>query len=165
MLEGQRPVNLEVLSPYAVPDVRPPLGVGALVWRYTVLVPVVKVRQNGEATPVATYSDLENLRNAFCEDFGGVTFLQSVVGYGLRDPRDPTSLELNRNVPFVVYARPLSASDRYFERLQQELQEALVQGLVVVERQEVLLLGTSQPAVGTRSLQGPGKTALPPPNA
>jgi hypothetical protein len=51
------------------------------------------------------------------------------------------SLELNKNASFVVYARPITASDRYFEGLQQELQDALDQGLVLVERQEVFLLG------------------------
>jgi hypothetical protein len=56
-------------------------------------------------------------------------------------PATTFARKLNKNLPFVIYAQPIAASDRYFERLQQEAQEALDQGLVLVERQEVFLLG------------------------
>jgi PII-like signaling protein len=163
MLEGQRPFNPEVLTPYAVPDVRPPMGIGALVWRYTVLIPTVEGGHDGEVRSVATEMDLERLRQMFCAHFGGLTILNRIPGYGWRDPQDLASLELNLHVPFAVYARPVTASDRYFERLQQELQEALVQGLITVERQEVLLLGRSTASPVTRRLPRPTDPALPPP--
>ena len=153
-----------MLFPYAVPDLRPPLGVGALVWRYTILIPISEVRSGGQAQAVATSDDIETLSGLVCDHFGGVTVLHPVSGYGLRDPADITSLELNQHLPLVVYARPVAASDRYFEKLQQELQEALVQGLIVVEREEVFLIGTSRPAPAPRQLPGKDKPSLPAPN-
>ena len=154
MVEGQRPFNPEVLTAHAIPDIRPPLGVGALVWRYTVLVQIREVRPGEEAQSLATLGDLISLRNTFCTHFGGTTIFSAVRGLGLRNPQDPASLELNEHVPFVVYARPIVASDRYFDRLQQELQEALVQGLIAIEREQVLLIGTSQPATAPGQLKG-----------
>ncbi|MCI0461130.1 MAG: hypothetical protein L0Z62_29630 [Gemmataceae bacterium] len=164
MLEGQRPFNPEALAPYAVPDIRPPLGIGALVWRYTILLPITELRSGGQAQALATLSDLETLGEVCCDHFGGVTAHPLVSGYGLRDPADPTSLEFNQHLPFAVYARPVAASDRYFERLQQELQEALVQGLIVVEREEVFLIGSSRPAPTPRQLPAKDTPSLPAPN-
>jgi hypothetical protein len=165
MNEGCRPFNPEVLAPYATPDIRPPLGVGALVWRYTILVPISEMGPDGQMKPVASGTDLENLRETICAHFGGLTSLNTVPGYSLRDPLDPASLEFNWHIPFAVYARPVTASDRYFERLQQELQEALVQGLITVEREEIFLLGRSSASPPRRQLPRPGEPALPPPNA
>jgi hypothetical protein len=164
MIEGQRPFNPEVLTPYSIPDIRPPLGIGALVWRYTILLPITELRSGGQPQALATFLDLETLRGVFCDHLGGATAFPPVSGYGLRDPVDPTSLEFNHHVPLVVYARPIAASDRYFERLQQELQEALVQGLIAVERAEVFLIGTSRPAPAPRQLPAKDKPSLPAPN-
>jgi hypothetical protein len=63
------------------------------------------------------------------------------MGWGLRDPSDPASIEFNKHIPHVAYARAIKAADAYFEKLQQELQACLDQGVVLVERQEVFLVG------------------------
>ncbi len=139
---AKRPFNPEALSTYASEAIRPPIGVGALVWRYAILVPLEERKlHQAETILLADTEDLENLRALLSDVFGGVTVLMPLIGSGLRDPRDPMSLELNKSLPFVVYATPIATSDRYVEKLQQELQEALDQGLVLVERQEVFLLG------------------------
>jgi hypothetical protein len=145
---AKRPFNPDALAACASDELRPPIGVGALVWRYTIFVPLEELRTT-EAEPrlVADFDDLENLRQVLVQHFGGFTGLPPLLGAGLRDPTDATSLEIDKHLPFVVYARPLAAADRYFERLQQELQEALEQGLVLVERQEVFLLGQYRAAM------------------
>src|SRR5207253_1416835 len=142
----QRPFNPGLLAAFASPEIKPPLGVGALVWRYLVLVPLEETKPGEEAITVAELEDLENLRAALSDHFGGVTISQPLVGAGLREVGNPESLELNSNLPFVVYARPIAMSDKYFEMLQQELQAALGQGLILVERQEAFLIGTYSPA-------------------
>ena len=43
-------------------------------------------------------------------------------------------------MPFVVCASPIPESQDYFQALQRELQSALDEGVILVERQEVLLL-------------------------
>ncbi len=116
------------------------MGVGALVWRYIVLLPLSEQRLGDEATEnIADADDIDNLRAMLSDDFGGTTILVPVMGYDLRDPQDPTSLELNRNLPFLVYANPVSASDRYFDRVDRELREAFNQGVILIERQEAFL--------------------------
>lgn len=146
-----RAFNPEALSPYAAEELRAPVGVGALVWRYTVFVPLEELRPaSGESVVLADPEDLESLRGMLVRDFVGLSVLPPLMGSGLRDPGDAASLELNKNLPYVVYARPIVAADRYFERLQQELQEAFDQGLVLVERQEVFLLGQYREARAKR---------------
>jgi hypothetical protein len=44
---------------------------------------------------------------------------------------------MNTNVPYVVYAAPLTDSEEYFQALKKELQDALVQDTILVERQGV----------------------------
>jgi len=141
----QRPFNPEALTPYAIPAIRPPLGIGALVWRYLVLVPLEETSPGQTSVTIAEMEDIENLRAILSDHFGGVTVLVPLMGFGLRDEGNPDSLELNRNLPFVIYARPIVPSDRYIETLQQELQEALGQGLILVERQEAFLMGRYAP--------------------
>jgi hypothetical protein len=53
-----------------------------------------------KAEIIADADDIENLRAVLSDDFGGTTILLPVMGYGLRDPQDLASLELNRNLPF-----------------------------------------------------------------
>jgi hypothetical protein len=138
-----RPFNRANLAGFAPPDVRPPMAVGALVWRYMVLLPVDEQSLGAETSQsVAEIEDINNLRAMLSEDFGGTTILAAVMGYGLRDPKDPTSLEVNRNLPFLVYATPISASDRYFDRLERELREAFNQGVILIERQEAFLFAS-----------------------
>ena len=120
------------------------MGVGALVWRYVILLPLNEQKLGAENTePIAETEDIDNLRAMLSDDFGGTTILLPVMGYGLRDPKDPTSLELNRNLPFLVYANPVSSSDRYMDRLEQELREAFNQGVILIERQEAFLFASA----------------------
>jgi hypothetical protein len=115
----RRPFNRDNLRAFAVPDIRPPMGVGALVWRYIVFLPLSEqILGDERVETIADAGDIDNLRAMLSDDFGGVTILLPVMGHGLRDPSDATSLELNRNLPFLVYASPVSAADRYFERLE-----------------------------------------------
>lgn len=63
------------------------------------------------------------------------------MGWGARDPRKPKkTLELNKHAYFMVYAAPVRASDEYFLALQSELAEALLEGVILVERQDVTIL-------------------------
>jgi hypothetical protein len=120
------------------------MGVGALVWRYMVLLPLSEQKLGDEASAtIATTDDVENVRAMLSDDFGGATILLPVMGYGLRDPGNPTSLELNRNLPFLVYANPVSAADRYFDRLEREMREAFNQGVILIERQEAYLFASA----------------------
>ena len=50
------------------------------------------------------------------------------------------TLEENEHVTFEVYAAPLRESDDYFQALRKELQEALGEGVILIERQELTLL-------------------------
>src|SRR5262245_35093930 len=140
-----RPFDRDNLRTVAVPDIRPPMGVGALVWRYVVFLPLSeqKLEETG-VTTIADVDDINNLRAALSDDFGGVTILSPVLGHGLRDPDDSGSLELNRNLPFLVYAGPVAASDRYFDCLERELREAFNQGVILVERQEAFLFASGE---------------------
>jgi hypothetical protein len=120
------------------------MGTGALAWRYLVLVPVEELNSEGETTFLATDDDIETLSETLCNHFAGISIMPPLKGRGLRDPNQPETLELNKNVPFVVYARAAAISDQYFERLQQELQKSLDQGQILVERQEVYLVASRQ---------------------
>jgi hypothetical protein len=150
-----RPFNPSSLSNVAVSAIRPPMGVGALVWRYVVFVPLSEQKLGDENVErIADAEDIDDLLARLSKDFSGVTILLPVLGHGLRDAADPNSLEVNRNLPFVVYAKPLAASDRYFDRLQQELREAFGQGVILVERQEAFLFASGQEEHST-TLKGP----------
>jgi hypothetical protein len=62
----------------------------------------------------------------------------SLVPYGLRDPDHPEQEpECNYNARFVVLASPGAAADRYFRALRSELQDALDEGVILIERQVV----------------------------
>ena len=70
--------------------------------------------------------------------FGGVTLLPSSAGYGLRDPdHSEQEPESNCNACFVVLALLGAAADRYFRVIHTELQVALDEGVILVERQVV----------------------------
>ncbi len=135
------------------------MGVGALVWRYVVFLPLSEQKLGEEnVESIADVTDIDNLRAMLSDDFGGVTILLPVMGHGLRDRSDSMSLELNRNLPFLVYARSVAAADRYFERLEIELRAAFNQGVILVERQEAFLFAPAEeePASrrGARSTKG-----------
>ncbi|MBI1914044.1 MAG: hypothetical protein HYS12_04815 [Planctomycetes bacterium] len=80
----------------------------------------------------------------FVKHFGGVTYaatVPSLVGSGARDPRRPVQTqELNKHAYFSVYAAAVRASDEYFLALQKELAEALAEGVILIERQDVTIL-------------------------
>jgi hypothetical protein len=144
MARKARPFNPNALKKAAVAGIRPPLGPETLVRRYTVLVPVEHLTLGGAIRPVATPDDIEKLQFTLAHHFSGVTTaatLPSLVGRGARDPRKPAmTRELNRHAYFVVYAAAVRASDDYFLALKKELAEALVEGLILIERQDVTIL-------------------------
>src|SRR5262245_17023542 len=115
------------------------MGPGERVWRYTVVVPLEEVQP--KKRPKATTADRERLVEVLVRHFGGLTMPPYSSGYGLRDPRRPDrEPEMNFNAYFVVYASPLPEAERYFQALQRELQTALEEGVILVERQEVWLV-------------------------
>lgn len=137
----QRPFNPDVLKQYAVPWLLPNVGNWSAVWRYTVLVPVVQVYEDGTVKPVATPQDVGVLELMLVEHFGGITRPPKSMGVGARDPRRVLETrESNWHEVFQVYAPQSPASDQYFQALRFELQEALVEGQVLIAREEVLLL-------------------------
>jgi hypothetical protein len=132
----QRPFRPEALEAYAVPVLRPRLGPGATLWRYTVTVPLEEIEpyKRQKATP----DDLDKLEQLFRAHFGGFTRLPDSFGHGLRDPGRPEQApELNNNSYFVVLATPVPEADAYFRALRTELEAALAEGVILVERHEV----------------------------
>jgi hypothetical protein len=93
---------------------------------------------------VATADDLQNLQLLLIKHFGGVTMsttVPSLLGWGARDPRKPRKTqELNKHAYFMVYAAAIRAADEYFLALRDELGAALVEGVILVERQDVTIL-------------------------
>jgi hypothetical protein len=144
MAKSPRAFNPKALRRYAVAAIRPQLGPETVVYRYSILVPVEEIKAGEAPRAIATDDDLQNLQLLLTQDFGGVTMslaVPSLIGTGARDPRKPKkTLELNKHAQFKVYAAAIRASDTYFLALQQELAEALVEGVILVERQEVTIL-------------------------
>ncbi len=133
MAKARRPFNPEVLAELGSGPIKAPIGVGAVVWRYTVLVPVEETKPASIPQRIATEEDLVNIERALTSHFDGLTILPDSVGYGLREKQ----IELNKHIPLVVYAAATTPSDLYFQALRKELEEALVQE--TIERQEVWL--------------------------
>jgi len=144
MARTRRPFNPKALRRYAVPAIRPQLGPETLVRRYTILVPVEEVKAGAAPRMIATEDDLQNLELVLTKHFGGVTVsiaTPSLIGWGARDPRKPKkTFELNKHAYCTVYAAAVRASDEYFLALQKELAEALVEGVILVERLDVTIL-------------------------
>jgi hypothetical protein len=106
------------------------------VWRYTVTVPLEQIKPSRKQK--ATARDENQLRRMLVRHFGGVTLLPPSPGYGLRDPDHPEQEpERNYNAYFVVLASPGPAADRYLRALRKEFEEALDEGVILVERQVV----------------------------
>jgi hypothetical protein len=138
---AQRPFNPEALKPHATPWLQPNVCNWSSVWRYTVLIPVEQVLPDGTVRSLATAEDLQNLEIMFVAHLGGITLLPAVHGRGCRDPKRPReTLEANKHAAYLMYAPAAYVSDQYFQALRTELQEALEEGIVMVERQEALLL-------------------------
>src|SRR5262249_664335 len=126
------------------------------VYNYRIFVPAAQViRESPTAfrqVTVATDEDIEALRNLLIQDFGGVTMLKQspspLRGAGARDPRQPSStLEQNEHVAFEVLASATHQSDVYFSALRRELQDALGEGVILIQRTEVTLIGSQVPAM------------------
>ena len=138
---AQRPFNPDALKSNASSWLRPNVCNWSSVWRYTVLVPVAQIQDGGTVRDIATPDDLQNLELLLIAHLGGITLLPMMQGRGCRDPRRPReTLETNQHAAYLVYAQAAYVSDHYFQALRAELQEALEEGIVMVERQEALLL-------------------------
>lgn len=132
---GQRPFSSEALAAYAVPVLIPRLGPGEAVWRFTLTVPLEEIRPRKRQK--ATAEDLDNLQMTFAEHFRGFTQMPNSPGFGLRNPRAPHQPpEMNYNMYFVVLTSPVPEADAYFRALREELEAALDEGVILVERQE-----------------------------
>ena len=134
-----------------VPVVQAEVGspVPLLVNRYRLLVPVLHIiRESADTsrrTVVATRDDIDLIRNTLILHFGGVTVLHQppapAAGVGARDPSNVAgTLEHNEHVAFEVYAAPVQESDDYFRALRRELEQALQEGVILIERQQVTLI-------------------------
>jgi len=119
------------------------------VYRYKVLIPIAQtIRESALAfrrVTIATREDLDLLTRMLTEHFGGITGTvvdpPTVRGVGARDPKKlAETLEENEHAAFEVYAAPVQESDDYFRALRRELQEALGEGVILIERQVVTLL-------------------------
>jgi hypothetical protein len=136
-----RPFNPEALQQHAFPWLVPNVGNWSSVWRYTVLVPVEEVFDDGTVKPVATDHDVGELELMLIGHFGGITRPPRSRGVGARDPRRVRDTrETNGHEVFEVFAPKSPAADQYFQALRFELQEALVEGQVLIAREDVLLL-------------------------
>ena len=134
-----------------VPMIQAEVGslIPLLVHRYRLLVPVAQVTHDSTQSirrmRIATGEDVFAIRDALIRHFGGVTVLHQppapASGIGARDPANVAgSLEQNEHVVFEVYAAPVQESDDYFRALRRELQDALQEGVILIERQQVTLL-------------------------
>jgi hypothetical protein len=131
-----RRFNPEALPALPPSEIRARIGGGAVVWRYMVLVPVQETKHGKASHLLATEEELDALGEMLASRFNGVTLLPEVPGRGLRKGQ----LELNISLPHVIYAAPVTASEQFFQALKQELQDALAQETILVERQEVWVL-------------------------
>jgi hypothetical protein len=134
-----------------VPVVQAEVGtaIPLLVHRYRLLLPIARILRGAGHTVrrlmVATDADIFTIRNAFIRHFGGVTVLHQppapAFGVGARDPSNVIgTLEQNEHVAFEVYAAPVQESDNYFRAIRQELQDALQEGVILIERHQVTLI-------------------------
>jgi hypothetical protein len=145
MAQDRRPFNPDALKQHAHPGIRSRIGEDTVaLWRYTVFVPVDEMRADGTAHPIASVADLDALEGMLADHFGGLSVpaaVPSLRGAGARDPQQPEQTrEFNRHATFMVYATARGASDNYFRALRRELEEALAEGVILVERQDVTIL-------------------------
>lgn len=106
------------------------------MWRYALLLPIEETRARQQPRQLATAADLAKLELMLATHFQGVTILSTVLGHGLREKR----IEINRHIPYIVYAAPVAESEDYFQALKVELQDALGQETILIERHEVWVL-------------------------
>jgi hypothetical protein len=124
-------------------------SVSIAVYRYRLLVPLVQMIQESDRgvrhVTVASSADIYTVRNTLIRHFGGVTVLHQppapAFGVGARDPSDVSgTLEQNQHAVFEVYAAPVQEADDYFRMLRVELQHALQEGVILIERQQATLI-------------------------
>ncbi len=136
---GRVPFWLRPVEVIALQGLYPKTTGKATAWRYTVVVPREQVAPTQK--PKASFRDLNDLRRTFVRHFCGVTPLPASSGYGLRHPEKPQEQsEHNINVSFVVYSAPIPEADHYFRTLQDLLKSRLEEGVILIEKIEVLLL-------------------------
>lgn len=134
--QPRRPFNPDVLTPVSSTSMHARIGGGAIVWRFTLLLPIDETKPGAETEEIATVGDQESLEHVLADHFKGLSVLSEINGHGLRDGNP----EENTLLPFVIYAAPVTESEKYFGVLKKELEEALVQDTILVERQELWLL-------------------------
>lgn len=119
------------------------------VFRYRLLVPIAQIiaksTRDVRRVTVASPEDLDTIQETFIRHFGGATFHvqepSPIRGVGARDPSDITGTrEQNEHVVFEVYAAPIHASDEYFRAVRRELEQALGEGVILIERHRVTLI-------------------------
>ncbi len=124
-------------------------NVAVAIYRYRVLIPMSQVGRGTdgeiERTVIATEEDILLIRSTIIRHFGGISTtildVPTVRGIGARDPQQPVAtLEENEHTTFEVYAAPIQESDDYFRTLRKELQEALGEGVILIERQTIVLI-------------------------
>ena len=134
-----RPFDRLALDRFAVRSIRPRIGSGSPAWRFTVTVPLAEILPLQRQ--IATADDILILQEMLVEHFGGCTRLAGSSGHGLRDANQPNPYpEMNYNAYFCILAAPLPESDAYFRALRDELQDALDEGVILVERQDIWIL-------------------------
>jgi hypothetical protein len=149
--DDSRKKAVSIAKKNLVPIVRPDIGatVSTDVYRYRLLLPIAQVvkARRGELQRiiVANGDDLEHIQQTFIRHFGGATvhFQQPspIRGVGARDPDDVSgTAEENEHAVFEVYAAPIHASDEYFRSVRRELEQALGEGVILIERQRVTLI-------------------------
>jgi hypothetical protein len=150
-LPAGRSANVSVPRESFVPVVHAGVGSPSSVraYRYRLLVPVAQTFYESPTSfrrfTIATDDDVTLIRETLSRHFGGVTMPHQeptpALGIGARDPSDVAgTVEHNLHVAFEVYAAPVPESDEYFRALRRELQEALREGVILIERQEVTLV-------------------------
>jgi hypothetical protein len=81
-----RPFEPQSLDSYGSADLRAPLGVGAVCWRYTLLIPFEEVASTADRRSLATDADLESVATVLCRHFGGLSILPPMDGLGSARP-------------------------------------------------------------------------------
>jgi hypothetical protein len=149
--DDSRKETLSVRKDTLVPMIQADVGsnVPVDVARYRLLVPIAQLiaSPSGEVerVMVASLSDLDMLQQTFVRHLGGANIhLQEpspIRGVGARDPMDVAGTgEQNEHAMFEVYAAPIHASDEYFRAGRRELEDALGEGVILIERQQVTLI-------------------------
>jgi hypothetical protein len=135
------------LDGLAVGKIRTEVTGWALVYKYTVLVPVEEILEDKTRRRIASIDDLLSLELMLVDHFGGITTgsegseYPDTRGTGARNPQKASeSREVNEHSSFTAYAARCAESDAFFKELQNELQDALQEGVILIERQEAVLL-------------------------